>query len=310
MAENSKITWCDDTFNGWLGCQHVHLYGPDGKCIGCECDGCYAAWMVFHRMGFNGQTHSRNGTLKVPFKPEVWGLPRSSPRWRTSSGYWRQLGQWNAEAAVSGRRLVFMFSLSDWAEAHPQVAPWLVELIDLIEANTHLDYLMLTKRPERVPKIVPSAWMHGGWPAHVWVGTSAGRPETLNLRYPRLMRLPAPVTFLSMEPLIARTDPTPALKAGVNWIISGGESGPGSDIRPRIDADSDWYRLIRDKTVAAGVPYFHKQGAGPRPGTGHELDGRLWHQWPDTRLGPLGGVRTQPSAELIAPSAAQAAASV
>jgi protein gp37 len=291
MAENSLIDWTDDTFSGWLGCQHVHIKAADGKCIGCECDGCYAEWLAYNRMGYNGSD-------KTPFKPVIWGKPGDTPRHRTAPSYWNKLGIWDRKAAAEGRRLVFMFSLSDWAEAHPMVAPWLNDLIQLIERYTNLDYLMLTKRPERVPKIVPSAWMHGAWPQHVWVGTSAGRPETLNLRYSRLARLPAPVRFLSMEPLIARTDPTPALKAGINWIIDGGESGPGSETRPRIDAERDWFRLIRDKTLEHGAAYFHKQDGGPRPGVGKYLDGRLWHQFPDTGLGPLGGVRSE--GEIIA----------
>lgn len=291
MAENSKISWCDDTANGWIGCNEVRLVLPDGTHVPSECDNCYARILAYNRMGYNGHDSTH---------PVLWGNPKLTPRHRTKyvAGLLPKL---DAQARAHGRRLVFAFSLSDVFEDHPQLGPWRAEFFDLVERTWFLDYLMLTKRPQNVLHMTPPTWRQR-WPQNVWIGTSAGTQAAMDRRAPHLGDIRAagaPVAFLSMEPLLDLTDPIEAIeKHGVNWIITGGESGTGVD-RPRIDADLDWYRLARDVAVKYGVAFFHKQGSGPRPGTNPELDGRLWHQWPDTGLGLVGGVRAMPGAELI-----------
>jgi protein gp37 len=293
MAENSNIDWTDDTLNVWIGCVEVRLVAPGGRHVPSECDNCYAKLFAATRMGYSGRD---------PDRPLLWGNPKTTPRHQTRN--WRQvLRRSRRVAQAGGRRLVFAFSLSDVFEEHPQLGPWRAEFLELVETCPELDFLLLTKRPQNITRMVPAAWLRR-WPPHVWAGTSAGTAESLRVRLPHLERLAelgVPVRFVSDEPTLEDFDPTPALRTGVvNWWITGGESGSDAGLdRPRINADPDWFRRKRDACLEYNVAYFHKQAGGRRPGTGKELDGRLWHQWPDTGLGPVGGVRATPSAELV-----------
>jgi protein gp37 len=144
------------------------------------------------------------------------------------------------------------------------------------------------------------------WPLpNVWLGTSVENQKWADVRIPRLLETPAAVRFLSCEPLLGPVDLRPFLgipeatgetgnvqvrrarsrpaahwpaASRLDWIIGGGESGPGH--RPM---DPDWARSLRDHCNAAGVPFFFKQwgGATPKAG-GRELDGREWNDLPQT----------------------------
>ena len=139
-------------------------------------------------------------------------------------------------------------------------------------------FQVLTKRPGRAV-----AWWNShrcfpdGWPPNIWIGTSVE-----NQKYaPRLVlnRLPAPVRFVSAEPLLGPIDLTPWLEAGaVQWVIVGGESGPGA--RPM---ELVWVEALQQQTVDAGVPFFLKQLGGVRKKRGGDsavLAGQLWRQLP------------------------------
>lgn len=288
MAEKSGIAWCDDTANGWGGCCEVRLVVRtiDGRFIPMpsECDNCYAKIFMANRQGFNGKDASH---------PVLWGDPHTTPRHKFK--YLPTfLPNQEREAMRTGRRLVFCFSLSDVFEEHPMVGPWRNEFFELVDRTPHLDYLLLTKRPQNVLRMVPGAWIQR-WPEHVWVGTSTGTQESLDRRMYYLdawRDIGVPVRFLSIEPQLGEIDVRPAIDSGANWIITGGESGSDTGLdRPRIDANLDWFRRVRDDCGDANVAYFHKQHGGRRPGGDATLDGQLWHQWPDTGLGPVGGVR-------------------
>lgn len=185
------------------------------------------------------------------------------------------------------------------------VGPWRNDFVSIIEQTPFLDYLLLTKRPQNALRMLPGSWRRN-WPKHVWLGTSAGSQAEWDRRVPWLDEWAAvgvPVRFVSDEPTMELIDPDQAaeIRQGiVNWVITGGESGQDEGIdRPRIDADPDWFRAMRDVCVDSGVAFFHKQHGGRRPGGPADLDGRLWHQWPDTLQGVVGGVRSQPGAQLI-----------
>ena len=136
------------------------------------------------------------------------------------------------------------------------------------EARRHR-FQVLTKRSQRLARLDPEL----DWAPNVWMGVSvesaafAGRIDDL-----RATR--AAVRFLSLEPLLG---PLPGLDlAGIDWVIAGGESGPGS--RP---PDPDWIRNARDRCIEAGVPFFFKQWGGPdKRRAGRELDGRTWDGMP------------------------------
>jgi len=223
------------TFNPWTGCTKV---SP-------ACDHCYAeAWA------------KRSGTVQ-------WG---NSPRRRTTETYWRQPLKWNREAAAAGRRRrVFCASLADVFDNRAD-SVWRCDLWDLIAQTPHLDWLLLTKRPQNILSMLPDPetgvkpWGRG-WP-NVWLGTTVENQEEAVRRIPHLCKVPAAVRFLSCEPLLGPIDIRSACEfpgrdygeVVIDWVICGGESGPGA--RPM---HPDWTRNLRDQCDAAGVPFFFKQ---------------------------------------------------
>lgn len=223
MAEITSIEWCDHTFNPWTGCTKVSS----------ACDHCYAeAWA------------KRSGIVK-------WG---NNPRRRTSGHYWTEPLRWDRKAEESGiRRRVFCASLADVFDN--QVDPaWRADLWDLIQHTNHLDWLLLTKRPQNIADMLPGkcGWSNPDWPwPNVWLGTTVENQEEAARRIPHLLAVPAVVRFLSCEPLLG---PIATPLNHINWIICGGESGPGA--RPPMIG---WIRALRDACVSAGVPFFFKQ---------------------------------------------------
>lgn len=230
MAETTGIAWTDSTFNPVIGCQRV---SP-----GCEL--CYAE-IQDSRKRWEGRAH--------------WGP--TAPRYRTSVSNWNKPLAWNRAAEKLQRRhLVFCASLSDVFEDHPTWAETRPDLWRLIEATPALTWLLLTKRPQNVRTMVPSAWMGGGWPAHVWPGTTTEDRKRFAERVPHLRALPAPVRWLSIEPQLedlGRVD-----LVGINWAIVGGESDMGAPAPARV-FDLQWARSIRAQCREQGVAYFFKQ---------------------------------------------------
>ena len=262
--ENSKIEWCDHTFNPWIGCTKV----SDG------CKHCYAEAMMDKRWG------------KVQWGP-------TGTRQRTSAAIWCKPFQWNRQAEQQGRRYrVFCASLADVFEENPQVSEWRVDLFRLIQQTPHLDWLLLTKRPERIvyeiTKFMPCVL------PNIWIGTSVENQEAADSRIPELLKVPAKVRFLSMEPFLgpvdlgwslypdfAADDPRHFPKRnGVEWVIVGGESGPKA--RPM---SIEWVRNIRDSCKAASVPFFFKQGSAANWGNykdfGHVIEDLRIREFPE-----------------------------
>ncbi|WP_276199018.1 phage Gp37/Gp68 family protein [Chelatococcus sp. XZ-Ab1] len=101
---------------------------------------------------------------------------------------------------------------------------------------------------------VYSLYLDAPWPLpNVWLGVSTEDQRRADERMPDLRETPAAVRFVSAEPLLGAIDFEPWLDR-IDWIIAGGESGPGA--RPM---HPDWARSIRDQCAAAGVPFFFKQ---------------------------------------------------
>jgi protein gp37 len=254
MGRDSAIGWTDHTFNPWLGCTKISA----------GCDFCYAE-----------KWSSR-------FHLAEWG---NAPRRRTSASNWRAPLRWNELARhshdVSGgdaggrqrtcRPRVFCASLADVFDNQVPTS-WRMELWDVIRETESLDWLLLTKRPENISRMLPADWRCDGY-ANVWLGTTV--EDTAAMRRIRHLReIPARVRFLSIEPLIERLPEVPL--SGIDWVIVGGESGRGA--RP---VETDWVREIRDQCVSAGVGFFFKQWGGLRASTGGRLlDGRTWDESP------------------------------
>lgn len=239
MGETTAISWTDSTWNPWWGCTKIEA--PNGE--GSACDNCYAA-----------STAKRYGH-------DIWG--KDADRRELSDDNWRKPLKWDREAAEAGRpRLVFCASMCDVFEHRvpDDLERHRVRLWELIEGTPHLVWQLLTKRPEWIPSMVPRAWMHGGWPENVWAGVTVEAARFARIRLPRLLRVPAPVLFVSMEPLLGEVDLGPWLER-LGWVIVGGESGS-----PRRELDHDAVRRIRDDCARERVPFFFKQTSGPKAG--------------------------------------------
>jgi len=278
MGDTTNIGWTHHTFNPWLGCQRVSPACGGAKGVG----GCYAEALVTGRMGYNATSADPRRRLTL------WGPPSTSTRQRTSAANWKKPLAWDRAAKADGvRHRVFCASLADVFEDHPDLPAVRADLWPLVEACDGLDWQLLTKRPENIRAMVPAAWLES-WPAHVWVGTTVEDQKRAEQRIPHLLNVPAAVRFLSCEPLLEAVNLqrfiglcgvcgkpeverpysrvsgwSPPLMCcafgekgnrGVQWVIVGGESGPGA--RP---FDIAWARSIVKQCDNAGVAVFVKQ---------------------------------------------------
>jgi protein gp37 len=174
-------------------------------------------------------------------------------------------------------RLIFVNSMSDLF--HPSVPDeFVLDVFDVMRRAEQHKFQVLTKRPERAASLTERLL----WSANIWMGTSVENQRfTIRTRY--LRGTGAAVKFLSCEPLLGPLDLD---LSGIDWVIVGGESGPGA--RPMR---FDWARDIKDQCRTADVPFFFKQwGAhderGIRVGkhrAGRVLDGQTWDEMPRTR---------------------------
>ena len=256
MTQNTKIEWADHTFNPWWGCTKI---SP-------ACDNCYAAAL-----------DKRTGG-------DHWGA--NQPRKRTSAENWLEPVKWNKQAAAffteHGRRQrVFSASMADVFDnaIDPQ---WRADLIELIAETPNLDWLLLTKRignaHQMLDDIVNTSVNGakdlelGGWHKwmlpNVWLGVTICNQEEADRDIPKLLAVPAAKRFLSIEPMLGAIDLDEPFnikhwgfdpdwegkKTDIDWVICGGESGPGA--RPM---HPDWARSLRDQCDRACVPFFFKQ---------------------------------------------------
>ncbi len=290
MGKGTAISWATDTFNCWWGCEHAPRDDPygiavDPAAISEECTNCYAQTFD-HRIG-----------------GEHWG-PGAEPRW-FGDAYWAKLRTWNSEASAAGvRRRVFVSSMADWAQLHrvPQVNAKMgavrARLWGEIRACPWLDFLMLTKRAERLTELLP--WHYrpdndGGrymdpeqlaeaarpWP-NVWVGVTCGVRSSL-WRIAELRKVRAVVRFISCEPLLEHITAEAWDKAlgveGVPRPVMLREREPilqqyaqheqdsridwlivGDESGPhRRPAQLDWVRTAREAAVRHGVAFHLKQ---------------------------------------------------
>lgn len=334
MAENSKIEWCDHTFNPWIGCTKI---SP-------ACDNCYAE------------------AIDNRFGGDHWG-PKA-PRRRTAPANWRKPLKWNKDAEEKGIRYrVFCASMADVFDNRVD-AKWREDLWKLIGDTPYLDWLLLTKRPQNIEKMLPDDWGEDGYP-NVWLGTTVENQDVADRNIIHLLENSAAIHFLSMEPLLQQVDIGPWLSGSqecanicgwrtseldyprkekcnscgdsfdssvleefcpecgsgdfsfvcpdcdasvvsnhpetvcLDWVITGGESGPGA--RPMHSA---WVESIRDQCQATGTPFLFKQWGEwcplPTPinfknkrydiksgsakigkkAAGRLLDGRTWDEFP------------------------------
>lgn len=228
MSERTGISWTRSTFNPWLGCQRV---SPG-------CEHCYAETFVGNRMGYNG--------TKLP---TLWG-PRGD-RKRTSAAYWRQPLRWNRIASETGEFWpVFCASLADVFEDRDELIPWRSGLFQVIDQTPCLTWQLLTKRPENIMSMLPGPWSHV--PDNVWLGTTAEDEKRYEERVAgHLAHIACRVRFVSIEPQIG---PVTLRHGAQDWMIVGGESGPGA--RP---FDLRWLDKLIVQAREVEAPLFVKQ---------------------------------------------------
>ena len=289
MGDKTAIEWTDASWNPVVGCTKVST----------GCKFCYAE-RVSKRMG--------QEFTKVTLHPERLEQPL---RWRKP-------------------RRIFVNSMSDlFHEAIPD------EFIDRVFEVAYYckqhTFQILTKRAERMQQYMDLAqgrlspvcpdlpdWP---WPLpNVWLGVSCENQEQADKRIPLLLKTPAAVRFVSLEPLlgpielrawfyfVTKAKTTPHEPGGIDWVIVGGESGgpperalvrslrvpgpiSGLGQRKRTMLTKwtakpealEWVRSIRDQCQAAGVAFYFKQWGGPRPKSGGRvLDGRTWDEYPNS----------------------------
>lgn len=300
MGDRTGIEWADATWNPVTGCTKVSG----------GCDNCYAETIANR---FAGTPAYPNG-FQVTLRPERLGLPL---RWQRP-------------------RRVFVNSMSDLFHADVPDA-YIAQVFAVMALASRHTFQVLTKRPGRMKSLLASrdfrlavhdeiegrtARQHSEvWPLpNVWLGTSVETQKWADIRIQHLIETPATVRFLSCEPLLGpvrlcscdgaahQVQRHPFLKNPacplhgqnrIDWVIVGGESGPGA--RPM---HPDWARLLRDQCTVAGVPFLFKQwgewrwareaddaahemaGASTvqrvgKKAAGRELDGIVWDQYPE-----------------------------
>ena len=163
---------------------------------------------------------------------------------------------------------IFVNSMSDLFHTDVPLS-YIQEVFRVMRQADWHRFQVLTKRADRLQELAPQI----DWPDNVWMGVSVESEKYVE-RIDRLRMTSANVRFLSLEPLLG---PLPSLNLdGIDWVIVGGESGPGA--RP---INSVWVTDIRDQCLRAGVPFFFKQWGGVRKkAAGRELEGRTWNQMP------------------------------
>jgi protein gp37 len=209
------------------------------------CKHCYAERMS-RRLHAMGQKNYANG-FKLTLQPQMLELPL---RWRTP-------------------RTVFVNSMSDLF--HKDVPEEFIQQVFDVMRRAHWHtFQVLTKRSDRLLGLDSRI----DWPANVWMGVSVEN-EKYSFRIDDLRRTHAAVKFLSLEPLLG---PLPRLKLKqIDWVITGGESGPGAR-----SVEPWWIEDIRDQCIRAKVSFFFKQWGGTnKKKAGRELDGRTWNEMPD-----------------------------
>ncbi len=285
MGEKTNISWCDATFNPWIGCEKT---SP-------ACKNCYARTLV-----------------------NRWGGDFDGVRRVTSDANWKLPLRWDRKAkAEGGRATVFCGSLMDVFEDRRELLTPRRRLIELIYKTPNLFWLLLTKRPENIRQMVPQSWLDRPR-SNVAYGTTV-ESNDYRWRIGKLLRIPAALHFVSAEPMLGeinfdhwsdiglechycgwlgieddaeRVDDPPddwwyrcpkceeqtahtpmdewlGAERGLGWAIIGGESG--SKARPTEDA---WIRSLVAQCRGAGTLAFVKQ----RTHHGRKIPLGLWPQ--------------------------------
>jgi protein gp37 len=211
------------------------------------CKNCYAERMAM-RLQAMGQPNYAKG-FELTLHPGMLDVPL---RWKRP-------------------QTIFVNSMSDLL--HEDVPMEFIKRVFDVMRTAHWHrFQVLTKRAERLAEVNANVQ----WAPNIWMGVSV-ETEKYAHRIDHLRATAARVKFLSLEPLLgplARLD-----LRGMDWVIVGGESGPGArTIAP------EWVTSLRDQCTSAGVAFFFKQWGGVnKKRAGRTLEGRTWDEMPRER---------------------------
>jgi protein gp37 len=248
MSAASKIEWTDATWNPLRGCQKI---SPG-------CKHCYAETFAERFRGVPGHPYERGFDLQlVPHKllePLSWSTPRA----------------------------VFVNSMSDlFQDGVPD--KYVAAVAKIMMACSWHTFQVLTKRSERMQRLLQSQLRFASEAHHIWWGVSVEDRKYGLPRIDHLRASPAAVRFLSIEPLLE--DLGPLSLDEIHWVIVGGESGPGA--RPLKEA---WIQRILTACEAKEVPFFFKQWGGvQKKRHGRLLNGRTYDASPPYVTNPIPG---------------------
>jgi protein gp37 len=235
MANYTTIQWTEATWNPVTGCSHISA----------GCDHCYAERLA-RRLQAMGNASYQNG-FKVTMHERMLGLPIT----------WKR------------PRMIFVNSMSDLFHADVPVQ-FIQRVFAVMRSCPHHNFQLLTKRTKRLKALIPQLTP---WPKNVWIGATVEDSRVAN-RIHELAAVPAPIRFLSCEPLIGPVGRLP-LK-DIHWVIVGGESGPGAR-----EMKKEWVLSIKQQCERAGVAFYFKQWGGVRKHlNGRELDGQEYSEMP------------------------------
>jgi protein gp37 len=239
----SAIEWTEVTWNPTTGCDRV---SPG-------CDHCYAMTLAKRLKAMGQPKYQRDGDERT-----------SGPGFRLTV----HTDTLDAPLRWSGRRLVFVNSMSDLF--HNDVPESFIrEVAEVMASTPQHTYQVLTKRSHRLRQLSDGI----EWAPNVWLGVSIESARYV-FRARDLVQTGAAVHFISAEPLLGSLETLDL--DGIDWVIAGGESGPGAR-----SAHPDWVRGLRDRCVQEEVAFFFKQWGGRTPKAGGRLlDGRTWDDMP------------------------------
>lgn len=302
MSESTNISWADSTASPWFGCTEV---SPG-------CANCYARELTLKRKWAGWGDDAARVRSK--------GFWKDIPKWNRKAA--DDLAEWHMHSDLHGgdarydkpQRPRIFPSLMDWLDPMVPVQ-WLADLLKIIHDTPNLDWLLLTKRPELFQsrlmgcmKIKGNAdiftWpmMVAAWlglegiiqepPPNVWFGVTVEDQKRADERIPELLKIPARVRWLSVEPLLEVVNLEMALQefqplnadltrkpAPAQWVVVGGESGS-----KRRDCGVAAICDLAAQCVGAHVPVWVKQDCAHKPGQQGRIPNSVWNlkQLPET----------------------------
>lgn len=262
MSDNTKIEWCDASWNPIVGCTPI----SEG------CAHCYAQGMIRRFWKSWGLPSDKPGPV---FRPEKLQQPY----------HWRK------------PRRIFVCSMSDLF--HESVGfDWIDRVMAVVAGNTEHTFLLLTKRTHIMAeymdqlvngkrKVFDAAvykndggyidalcvadWMRADRP-NLWLGATVENQKAAKRRVTELLPIPAFVRFLSIEPMLGPIYLGVEWSMALDWVILGAETGPNKRLMK-----NEWAHDVRRQCEAAGVPFFFKKDSQGR----HTLDGKVYEQFPE-----------------------------